>query len=132
MSAHFDKVKRYLEELDLKIIATREEQELVIVEDHDNGISNLIIDCEAPILVLEQPVLQTPAETTELYKRLLQMNNDLVHGAYVLSQDETLILWRDTLQLANLDLNELEGSIRALSLGLAEHAGELLKFAQQS
>ena len=130
MSAHFDKVRRYLQELDLKVISTQEDQELVIVEDQENGISNLIIDCEFPILVLEQPVLQTPANQGDLFKRLLQMNNDLVHGAYVLSQDASLILWRDTLQLDNLDLNELEGSIRALSLGLAEHASELLNYAQ--
>lgn len=130
MSAHFDKVQRYLEELNIKIIATQEDQELVIVEDPENGISNLIIDCEEPILVLEQPVLQTPEQPGDLYKRLLQMNNDLVHGAYVLSDDASLILWRDTLQLDNLDLNELEGSIKALSLGLAEHASELLQFAQ--
>lgn len=130
MSAHFDKVTGFLNDLDLKIIETQEDQELVIVEDHENGISNLIIDCEHPILVLEQPVLITPENPGGLFKRLLQMNNDLVHGAYVLSQDGKLILWRDTLQLDNLDLNELEGSIKALSLGLAEHAAELLKFAK--
>lgn len=130
MLAHYDKVQRYLEELNLKIISTHEDQELVIVEDPDNGISNLIIDCEPPILVLEQPILLTPKEPNQLFKRLLQMNNDLVHGAFVLSQDEKLILWRDTLQLENLDLNELEGSIQALSLALAEHAAELLQFAK--
>jgi len=130
MSAHFDKVTGFLNDLNLKIIETQEDQELVIVEDQENGISNLIVDCEHPILVLEQPVLQTPENPGDLFKRLLQMNNDLVHGAYVLSGDAKLILWRDTLQLDNLDLNELEGSITALSLGLAEHAGELLKFAK--
>ena len=44
--------------------------------------------------------------------------------------DETAgrIFFRDTLQLANLDLNELEGSIRALSLALAEYGSELLTY----
>ena len=130
MSAHFDKVTGFLHDLNLKIIETQEDQELVIVEDQDSGISNLIVDCEHPILVLEQPVMLTPKNPGDLFKRLLQMNSDLVHGAYVLSQDSSLILWRDTLQLDNLDLNELEGSITALSLGLAEHAAELLKFAK--
>jgi hypothetical protein len=36
------------------------------------------------------------------------------------------------LQLANLDLNELEGTIQALSLALAENGTELLEYAKRS
>jgi len=39
-----------------------------------------------------------------------------------------LVLFRDTLQLENLDKNELEGSIRALGLALAEYSAELLAY----
>ena len=67
-----------------------------------------------------------PDEPGDLFKRLLQMNNTLVHGAFVLDETGGRIFFRDTLQLANLDLNELEGSIRALSLALAEYGTELL------
>ena len=38
------------------------------------------------------------------------------------------VIFRDTLQLENLDKNELEGSINALSIALAEYAGELIEF----
>jgi len=41
------------------------------------------------------------------------------------------ILFRDTLQLENLDRNELEASIHALSLALAEHSSELINYAKK-
>ncbi|CAM2006655.1 hypothetical protein [Acanthopleuribacter pedis] len=130
MSEHYEKVQNYLLELGIKIVDTNIPEELFVVEDEENGISNLIVDCEAPILVLEQLIMPTPAENSKLFKRLLQMNGELVHGAYTLSEDGKYVLWRDTLQLENLDLNELEGSVRALSLAMAEHCTELLGYAR--
>ena len=70
-----------------------------------------------------------PGTTPETYKRLLQMNRGLVHGAFVLDETGARLLFRDTLALHNLDLNELESPLNALSLGLAENGGELLSFA---
>jgi hypothetical protein len=58
------------------------------------------------------------------------MNRELVHGAFVLDENGKIVLFRDTLQLANLDLNELEASINALGLGLAMYADELIGFAK--
>ncbi|MCH7945675.1 MAG: YbjN domain-containing protein [Armatimonadetes bacterium] len=127
MSENLDRVKGYLLDLDLKIVSENEAEELLVVDDEDNGIKHLVIDCEPPIVILEQLIAETPAEPGDLFKRLLQMNNTLVHGAFVLDETGERIFYRDTLQLANLDLNELEGSIRALSLALGEYGAELLK-----
>ncbi len=127
MSENLDRVKGYLLDLDLKIVSENEAEELLVVDDEDNGIKHLVIDCEPPIVILEQLIAETPAEPGDLFKRLLQMNNTLIHGAFVLDETGGRIFYRDTLQLANLDLNELEGSIRALSLALAEYGPELLR-----
>ncbi len=54
------------------------------------------------------------------------MNRSLVHGSFCIDEDEKLVLFRDTLQLENLDRNELEGSIHALTLGLSEYGSEIL------
>jgi hypothetical protein len=59
------------------------------------------------------------------------MNRELVHGAFVLDENEEFILFRDTLQLENLDRNELEATIHALSLALAEYSQELLGYAKR-
>ena len=120
MSENLDRVKGYLLDLDLTIVTENESEELVVVDDEDNGIKQLVI------VVLEQLIAEVPAEPGDLFKRLLQMNNTLVHGAFVLDESGGRIFFRDTLQLANLDINELEGSIRALSLALAEYGAELL------
>lgn len=125
----FDKVKGFLADLDLRIVKEDAAEELVVVEDEDSGIKNLVVDCEDPILVLEQLIMEVPAETGDIYRRLLQMNRNLVHGAFVLDEDGKYVFFRDTLQLANLDFNELEGTIRALSLAMAENAAELVDFA---
>ncbi len=130
MKEKFEIVKQYLHDMEIAIVSENEEEELVVVEDEENGIKNLVIDCEDPILVLEQPILAVAPPTDELFKRLLQMNRNLVHGSFVLDEEGKLILFRDTLQLENLDRNELEGSIHALSLALSEYGSELLSHAQ--
>lgn len=130
MSEKFDLVKSYLLDLDLTITKEDEAEELVVVDDEESGIKNLIVDCEAPIVILEQLIMEVPAAPGDLFRRLLQINRTLVHGAFVLDEAGKLILFRDTLQLENLDLNELEGSIGALSLALAENGDELLKYAR--
>ncbi len=132
MSEKFQRVKQYLYDMELPIVAENAAKELVIVEDEERGISNLVIDCEAPILVLEQVILKLSEQCdAQVYKRLLQMNRSLVHGAFVLDETGTTVLFRDTLQLENLDRNELEGSIQALGLALAEYGSELLSLARQ-
>ncbi|MBN1352629.1 YbjN domain-containing protein [candidate division KSB1 bacterium] len=131
MSANFDKVKQYLQELEIPITEEIPEEELVIVNDEDNGISNLYIDCEDPLLIFEQVIMAVPKSPGDFYKRLLQMNRTLVHGAFVLDEAGNAVLFRDTLQLENLDKNELEGTIRALSLALAENVNELIAYSKK-
>ncbi len=131
MSENFDLVKAYLLDLDLNIVHEDEAEEVVVVEDNDNGIHNLIIDCEPPIVILEQFIMPVPSHAGDLFERLLKMNNTLVHGAFALDESGEKIYFRDTLQLEHLDRNELEGSISALALAMAEHGGELLSFAKE-
>jgi hypothetical protein len=126
----FDLVKEYLHDMAMAIVSEDPENELVVVENEAEGIKNLIIDCEAPIVIIEQLIMKLPAAAgPEIPKRLLQMNRELVHGAFALDETGELLLFRDTLQLENLDYNELEGSIKALSLALSEYGSELLGFA---
>jgi hypothetical protein len=129
---HFDKVKSYLGELGIAILREEPGDEIVIIDDEDQGIKNLVIDCEDPILILEQFIFDLSEKTSAgVYKSLLQMNRNLVHGAFVIDDTGTKVLFRDTLQLENLDLNELEGSINALSIAMAENSDELIKFARE-
>lgn len=126
----FTKIKNYLNDLELTTSEEIPEEGIFIVQDEENGILNLLIDVEEPIVILEQFIIEIPAQGNErCYRRLLQMNRNLVHGAFVIDEQATRVYFRDTLQLANLDRNELEGSIKALSLALAEMGNELLELA---
>ena len=131
MSEYFEKVKVFLVDMGYAISQENAEEELVIVNDEESGVKNLIVDCEDPILILEQMIMKVPGKSGDLFRRLLQMNRTLVHGAFVLDEEGKMVLFRDTLRLENLDQNELEGSIKALGLALAENAGELLSFSKR-
>ena len=126
----FELVKHYLFEMEIPIVDEDPAEELVVVEDEDNGIKNLVIDCEEPILVIEQMIMKVPAEPGNLFERLLQWNREVVHGGFCLDETGQSIIFRDTLQLENLDRNELEASIQSLALAMAEYSGELLAFAK--
>ena len=63
----FELVKHYLMDLDLRILKEDADDELVIVDDPENGINNMVIDCEYPILILEQFILESSVLLAGLY-----------------------------------------------------------------
>ena len=115
----------------LSIVNEDSPEGILVVDDEERGIKNLVIDCEDPILIFEQVIMAVPGRPGDMFKRLMQMNRTLVHGAFALDEEGRRVLFRDTLQLANLDLNEVEGTVEALSLALAENAAELIGFSHQ-
>ena len=129
MSDMLDQVRDYVLELGLAIESEIPEEEILIVNDEDRAISHLVIDCEDTILVLEQLIVELPSTVdSSVYKRLLQINRTLIFGAFVLNEEGNTLVYRNTLALENLDLNELEGTLNALTLALAENGEELLTF----
>lgn len=129
---NFQDVKNYLHDMNLSIVAEEPQDELIIVENEEEGIKNLIVDCEETLVIIEQLIMKVKPECTKaFFKRILQLNRELVHGAFVLDETGEMLLFRDTLQLEHLDFNELEASIKSLSLALSEYGRELLKYAAQ-
>jgi hypothetical protein len=127
----FELVKQYLHDMGISIVDEDPVEELVVVEDEENGIKNMVVDCESPILVIEQVIMEVPEKPHDLFKGLLQMNREIVHGAFVLDENAKIVIFRDTLQLENLDRNELEASIHSLSLALSEYGSELLNYIKK-
>ena len=129
MADHFQRVKDYILDLGFSIDDEIAEDEIVVINDEERGIHELVIDCEDDLVVLEQLILKFEGEVNaSVYRRILQMNRSLVFGAFVLNEEGDTLLYRNTLALDNLDLNELESTLNALSLGLAENSDELLGF----
>ncbi len=131
MKNHFEKIKSYL--LDLDFIITHEDKTdgIIVIQKEQEGISNLIIGVADPLLIMEQFLFTLPESSTGIFRKLLQKNRDIVHGAFVLDHTGTKVIFRDTLQLENLDSNELEGSINSLSLLLSEYSQQIIDFSKQ-
>jgi hypothetical protein len=130
MADYFNKLKSFLFEIGYEIVSEDKSQKLVVISDPDEGINNMILDCEDELLIVEQFIFNV-TDDLDVYKSLLQMNRNFVHGAFVLDDSGQKVLFRDTLQLENLDLNELEATIKSLSLFLAEHAQELIQISKK-
>lgn len=130
VETRFQAIKNMILDMDLKIVKEDEQNEILVVEDEEYGIKNMVIDCEDTILVIEQVIMPVPENPGDFYEKLLKMNRTLVHGAFVLDEEGKNVIFRDTLQIENLDPNELYASIEALSFGLAEHSSELLRYAK--
>ena len=94
------------------------------------GINQLIIDCEYPIVIFEQFLFEIKNPSQEKYGKLLQINREMVHGALTLDESGSKCIFRDTLRLENLDLNEVAGTIEALGLAMAEHANTFIEMAK--
>jgi len=130
MSDYFEKVKSFVLDLDLSITYQNAEEEVLVIEDEAAGISNLVIACADPILIMEEYLFELKNSQGDVLKNLLQKNRDIVHGAFALDDTGTRVIFRDTLQLENLDINELEGSINSLGLLLSEYSNELIQFSK--
>ncbi len=130
MSAHFEKIKSYITDLDYTISHENTNEGVFVIAHESAGIQNLVLALADPILIIEMYLFEIKQASVEMFRDLLQKNRDIVHGAFVLDETGKKVIFRDTLQLENLDLNELEGSINSLSLLLSEYSDELIKFSK--
>lgn len=128
---NFQKVKDYIIDLDYSILFEDAEDGVMVIESEEDGIKNLVIGVEEPLLFMEQSLVDIANPSGDAYLKLLQKNRDIVHGAFVVDESGSRVLFRDTLQLENLDLNEIEASFNSLSLLLSEYSDELISMQKK-
>lgn len=131
MNNNFSKIKNYVTELEYTIVNESESDSILVIEAEESGIKNLVLGCEEPILIMEQFITDIDSDSSEVYIELLKKNRDIIHGAFVLDDSGKKLIFRDTLQLENLDLNELESSINSLSLLMSEYSSELINISKK-
>lgn len=134
MTDYFQRVKDYLLELDYHITFQDKSDQVFIVENEANGITNLVIGLANPLLVVEQLILEIPDfpsnDSCTMYLQLLQKSRDIIHGAFVIDESGKRVIFRNTHELENLDLNELEATLNSLSLLLSEYSDEIINFSK--
>lgn len=130
MENSLTKIKDYVLDLEYNIVSEDKEEQMIVVENPDVGITNLILDCEDPVLVIELHLFDLKNGNEDIYKDFLMMNREIIHGAIALDNTGEKVIFRDTLQLENLDLNELHGTLNSLELFLSEYATDLIKISK--
>ncbi len=128
---HFQNVNEYLLELGYAVTYQDEADGVIVIENESQGIKNLVLGVADPLLVVEQFICEIAKPSEEVYKQLLQKNRDIIHGAFVLDESGSKVLFRNTHELENLDLNEIEATFNSLSFLLGEYSNEILKLSQK-
>lgn len=130
MENQFNTIRNYLLELKYNITHEDEKEGVLVIQNLEEGINNLIIGVASPILIIEQYLFKISTPNEAIFQQLLQKNRDIVHGAFVLDETGSKVIFRDTLQIENIDLNEIEGSLNSLSLLLSEYSENIIKFSK--
>lgn len=130
MKDYYSLIKSFLQNLQLDIKQENPKEGIFIVSNEPEGINNLIICVAAPIVIFEQFIFEIKEQGNHVYKSLLQKNRDIIHGAFVLDDSGRKVIFRDSLQVENLDQNEFEATINSLSVLLSEYSEQIINFSK--
>ncbi len=97
----------------------------------DNGGAPIVVHHSEPLLLVRMKVMDLPADSGDLgglYETLLRLNaTDVIHGAYGIEAGELIL--SDTLQLGNLDFDELRASLESVQLAASSHVSRIQALA---
>ena len=130
MKDYYSLIKSFLQNLQLEIKQENPKEGIFIVSNEPEGISNLIICVASPIVIFEQFIFEIKEPGDHVYRSLLQKNRDIIHGAFVLDDSGRKVIFRDSLQVENLDQNEFEATINSLSVLLSEYSEQIINFSK--
>ncbi len=97
---------------------------MFLVQGPSGGV---VVHLSDPVLLVRLKVMDLPngeSDLGELYRALLELNaTDIVHGAYGIEDGELILT--DTLELQNLDFEELQASVESLQFAASSHLGRI-------
>ena len=128
---YFKKIETYILKLGYSVIYNDEAKGVFCIESEADGIKNLIVGVAPPILIIEQFIFTLKSDDREILKSLLIKNRDIIHGGFVLNEDGTKVIFRYTMQIENLDINDFEGALNSLGLLLSEYYEQIIQFAKK-
>lgn len=122
-----DQIEAYLIETGVPFEEVKEGFWLIHNEDDD--VDNIVVVHTAPVITFRVKLMDAPsAKRAELFEHLLKLNaTSMIAGAYGL--EDSAIVLVDSLQSENLDYNEFQASVDAITFAVREHYQELRAFA---
>ncbi|MDD5649804.1 MAG: hypothetical protein PHF86_05190 [Candidatus Nanoarchaeia archaeon] len=108
---------------DIEGIAYNQTREDIFEVRGPEGFSCLI-DVEPTLVCIASEICDVPEDESKqflLFKYLLELNHQAVHGKF--SSDGKKVYFKENLEIANLDLNELEAAL-GWTLGMVKQGVE--------
>ena len=92
--------------------------------------ANLVVTLEPPLVVFRMKLMNIPTSRKEdFFKLLLELNaSHMIHGAYGIEDNNVVLI--DTLQSENLDYNEFQATLDALTLSSTQDYQKLKTFRE--
>lgn len=104
--------------------------DIFVVTEHETGNDfSVIVDVEETTVCLLMEVMENSDNTENLgfYKKMAEINGLAVHAKIGLVGDKIVV--RDTLEIENLDVNELEAALTDVFLTVVRNLEELVALA---
>jgi len=128
---YFSKIENFIQNINYTITYKDEKEGVFMVENLLDGVQNLIVGIAPPVIIFELYLFTITNDNLEMLKALLMKNRDIIHGAFAITEDGNKVIYRYTLQVANLDQNEFEATLNSLSLLMSEYSAQLIEFSKQ-
>lgn len=99
-------------------------EDIFVVSEYETGADlEITVDVEESTVVLLMEIGDIKNDSYILFRYLLEVNNEAVHGKFCLDGNKLLI--KDVLEFENLDLNELEAAIEHMFVIVAKHGDKI-------
>ena len=128
---YFSKIENFIQNINYTISYKDEKEGFFMIENLLDGVQNLIVGIAPPVIIFELYLFTITNDNLEMLKALLMKNRDIIHGAFAITEDGNKVIYRYTLQIANLDQNEFEATLNSLSLLMSEYSAQLIEFSKQ-
>ena len=128
---YFEKIESFISKLGYSVSYQNEKEGIFLIESEQDGIKNLIVGVAPPILIMEQYIFTMKSYDADIMKSLLKKNRDIIHGAFALDEEGKKVIFRYTMQIEHLDINEFEGALNSLGLLLSEYYEQIIEFSKK-
>ena len=120
-----NKIEQFL--INLMYSYQQVENNLWIIDDEEHSQNGVAISLTDALVTFRVSVMDSPkGNLLECYTSVLELNADLIHGAYALVGGKILLI--DTLEYDTMDFGDFRAVLDAFSLALAQHYPVLSKF----
>ena len=123
------KVEQYL--IDLMFNYQQVDSNLWLVDDEEHSLQGAAIILAEPLVIIRVEVMDAPrGDCLELYKKLLELNTDVIYGGYALENGKIILI--GTLEYDNMDYADFRAMLDAFSLALTQHYPILSKYREKA